>query len=406
MRINVINNIISVVINVLSPLIVLPLLTAQLGLDGYGEYVKTLAFMSMLIIFFDLGFGMYIPKLISSSRSKNLASVFYSFFYIKLFTLPIIIFISYIVYNSEIVIFLLVSLYLIFMNLNLTPIMSGLEKYKELTILTLVCKVILVLLVIITDFSYLGVEKAIAIQVVSQALFFIFCLNSTKKIWLEFKSISMTDLFELLKSSLGYYFSKLIVNLYQQSSALFVSWFLNNQLVAIYSIAIQIYKIGQSIIGAVAKVLFTNLVKNHKYSNLKLATEYSFFAYFLFSPIVFLMTDDIMKLFFEFDVKLLSEMLRYLYVSLAFVIVSSYYGYPALAPINKDKYAHYGVIISSIIYVIVFLMLIKFEYIYLVGFISCIIFSDMIGMIVRLYYYNKFKHIIKENDKSIALNYK
>ncbi|MFT6835657.1 MAG: O-antigen/teichoic acid export membrane protein [Francisellaceae bacterium] len=391
---NIFNNIFATLINILAPLIIIPILTSGLGMNEYGLYVAMLAKTALFIVLAELGFGMYLGKQISINRDDiaEVSSLFWIFLVTKLVVFFVVLAVL-IVFSAQFgVVELLLSALIFFQFLNVTPILTGLENYKLLTKVQIFTKFLMVVLVITVNFSSFGLEKVLVLHVVIAALtsfsLFIYFLKNNK---LEKIIFSFTKFKIVLIGSLPFYGAKLFVNLYQQSSTYFVSFLLSAELVAIYSIAIQLYKVGQSIIGAVSRVLYTSTVNTKDFLLIKRLTISSFFIHLAVLPIVFFYGAQILSLIFSFDVKILTELSVIFYLSLLSVIVSSYWGYPALTAIGKENYAHLGILTASVAYFIALGLLIFFDLSSIHLLIGCIVLADFSGMLVRLFFARKFK---------------
>lgn len=390
---NIFNNISATLINILAPLIIIPTLTSGLGMNEYGIYVALIAKAALFSVFAEFGFTMYLSKEVSVNRgnASEVSTLLWIFFVVKLVAF-IVAFAMLVILSEQLCLidYLLVS-YIFFQFMNITPILTGLESYKFMTKLQFLTKLLMVLLVLSFNFTNSGIAKALAIQVIVEALtsaaLFIYFLRNNKLEWVAF---SFSKLKTVLLGSLPFYGAKLFVNLYQKSSTYFVSFLISKESVAVYSIAIQLYKVGQSIIGAVAKVLYTSTVNTQNFSLIRKVTIISFLVYFFIFPVVCFYGEKILSYIFYFDVKQLVELSIILYISLVFVIVSSYWGYPALAAIDKESYAHLGILLSSFAYFFAFGFIVLFNLNSLYLIIGCIVFSDFIGMSVRLFYANKF----------------
>jgi hypothetical protein len=395
---DILNNIFSTIIGILSPLLIIPILTTSLGLDVYGEYVTLLAKITLFTIIAELGLGMYLAKEVSVYRDdiNKLSTLFCIYIFIKLFVFTIIC-ISTLFYVGEFDTTDIIYLLFLFFNIiNITPILMGLENYQFLTRVQIFTKAIMVLLVLLVDFSSFGLEKAIAIQMfitgLTSIFLFAFFLKQNK---LKVKMFRVNDLKLVIEGCLPFYGAKFFVNLYQQSSTYLVSLFLLSEQVAIYSIGLQFYKLGQSIIGAVSRVLYTSTVNTKNFSFVKNVTVASVTLHLLMLPVVYFLGDDLLSLVFSFEINILFNLSLLLYTSLIASIISSYWGYPALAAINKENYAHLGILIASVVYFIVFSMFYLSNSIDIKSFIYCIIIADVSGMFVRLYYANKFNLLWK-----------
>lgn len=384
MHFNVLSNIMALLLNVAMPLIIIPIITNDLGLNGYGIYAANVALALLISIIADFGLNMYAPRLIASSNSINKTKAYCSFIlFLKIaFSVlagSIYLFVYGSSYNE-----LILTAYIIILVLNPASILSGLELYKEQMLITFISKVVLISLFYASDFSKNGISQAIIIQVFTQFISLLISIFYLR-VYLcnPFLSIDKKNMRKILTESFHYYYSKLFVNIYQQSSTYFVSIFLSNDLVAIYSIANQFYRLGLAVIGAISKVLLTNTIKTKNFIMIHKYAILCFVIMLIFYPVVYFYSEFILSFIFDFDTKQLAKPLIYFYGSLFFAMISSFYGYPALASLNKDKYSHIGIIISSISYFIC----IAIAYIYRVNLLDMIMFilvSDFFAMIFRL----------------------
>jgi O-antigen/teichoic acid export membrane protein len=391
---NIFNNIFATLISILAPLIIIPILISGLGMNEYGIYVALLAKTALFIVLAELGFGMYLAKQISVNRNDiaEVSSLFWVFLVTKIAAFFVAL--AFLMLFSEQfgVVESLLCAFIFLQFVNVTPILTGLENYKFLTKVQVFTKALMVLFVLIVNFSSLGLEKALALQVVVAALtsfpLLIYFLKNNK---LERMELSFIKFKVVLIGCLPFYGAKLFVNLYQQSSTYFVSFALSAELVATYFIATQLYKVGQSVIGAVARVLYTSTVNTKDFLLIKRLTIRSFLIHLAVLPVVFFYGSQILGLAFSFDVKTLASLSVIFYLSLLSVIVSSYWGYPALSAIGKESYAHLGILTASIVYFIAFGLLMFFDLstIYLLA--GCIVLADFSGMLVRLFFARKFK---------------
>lgn len=393
---NIIRNISATLINIVAPLIAIPLLTSGLGIEFYGVYVALLAKAALFSVLTELGFSMYMTKEISIHRNDiaKISSLTWMFLIVKLSLSLLTLMVLHVsTTNFGLVEWLLYAI--IVLNLiNITPIISGLEQYNFLTKIQVSTKLLIISLILIIDFSRSGLEKALALQaLVSGLTSFSLLIYLIKVQKIKFIKFSFSELIATLQGSLPFYGAKLLVNLYQQSSTYFVSFLLSAELVAIYSISIQLYKIGQSVIGAIARVLYTSTVKTKNFIFIKKVTLLSLLVHLGALPIVFLYGPNILSSIFNFNINQLFDLSFVLYLSLLFVILSSYWGYPALTAINKQSYAHFGILMSSFAYFTAFGFFYTLNIISIKSVTYCIVIADMTGMITRVYFAKKFKLI-------------
>ena len=394
---NILSNMFETMINILAPLLIIPYLISCLGVNQYGEYVTLIAKSALFSVIFEMGFGMFFSKQISINRDdkKMINKLFIIFLYFKLLFALLSFFVIFYMADefnlTQFVLYLLVVGQL----LNISPIVSGLELYSVLAKLQLAGKVVMLCLVFTIDFTTYGIEKSLFIQAIVwffNSILLITIFNF--KYGITFEKVSFSFIAFVFKSSLPFYGAKLFVNIYQQSSTYLVSFFLSSELVTIYSVALQLYKVGQAVIAAIAKVLYTSTVKTKNFKFVFNMTKYSLITHLLMFPIIYLFGEGVINLVFYFESDDLYRLSLILYCSLFFVIISAYWGYPVLSAINKDNYAHIGIFLSSIAYMSAFFIYYIMGNISIYTVVYCILAADIVGMLVRVYYVNKFKSFV------------
>lgn len=391
---NISSNLLSTILAVTVPLIAIPILTTNMGLDAYGQYIALLALSALLVTLTDFGFAMYLAKSVSETREDmESISQYVSVFLIVKTVVGLIVggFILFLLEQNIILTSLMAMLTLI-NALNIFPILNGTEDYKFLAKVSIFSRGLFLMLLLVFSYQNISIEKVIFFQILSVILrnillfYFLFYI---KKIPLV--KVSFVTIIDTLKGAFSFYFARLFVNIYNQSSTYFVSLLLISELVAVYSIALQLYRAGQMLIGSVSRVLFTNLVYTKDFALLKKTTFIALFMNVVFSPIVIWFGQDILSLIFDFEIKLLHMLSMALYVSLNFVIISSFWGYPALSAIGRERYAHFGIFYSSLSYYLLFFLFMFFDMLDIYGAVFCVILADFTGMVLRIYFARKFK---------------
>ena len=181
-----------------------------------------------------------------------------------------------------------------------------------------------------------------------------------------------------------FFLARFFTMFYLQGSTYALSFFLSFDLLAIYSIALDFYKLGLSFIGSIARVLFTTLSSTLDFVLLKTVTFLCLLFHLIMVPPVFFYGGILLDELFSFDVDLLFDLSLLLYISLTFVIVNSFWGYPLLSAINKDREGHICLLVSAFAYYLALVITISNSQIGIINAVLCIIFAEFIGFLMRL----------------------
>lgn len=384
----------SVGLTIATPLILIPVLTTYLGVGSYGSYMAVLGVVALLVILGDLGLDMHLTKVMSISRDCNKTCLYniFAFFIIRLstfaFFLPLLLFLLIKTLDIESEQLLIVTC-LLFASQLIKPtcLLVGLEKYKDFALIELCGKVVLLFLIFYLDFSVNAFYIALFAQCISSIFITIFLyVVLLSKVKYESVNIRLSGLINILKSSAGFYFSRLLINIYTQASVYIVSQFVQGESLGLYSIAVQLYKLGQAVIGAISKVLYTSTVKSKNFSFVMKATKVTLTLQVLIAPIVVFWGSEILLLAFNVNSKELLELVYIFYASLIFVTISSFWGYPVMVALNNERLAHAGVFFGSLFYYVTLIFIYYLNIFDTVAFASCIILADIAMSFLRIYF--------------------
>jgi O-antigen/teichoic acid export membrane protein len=391
---NLLFSIFTVSINILFPFIFAIILLSEIGQEAYGEYVKYLSLVMILFVIGDMGLSLYTTKNISKNRYDNdIVSENISFFFlIKSISSLVMIIIILFMINQEIIVKIVLSILIISRFMSPYFIFQAFENYSLLSNVNLSSKVIQILLAVSMDYSNNGVMKAFLVISLVPLVFNIYLyLVLILKYKIKIVKIKANRVVSMLKESFNFYIARLFLNLYTQGSTFFVSFFISLEPLAIYSLAVDLYKVGDGLVGSISRVLFTRLNQTINFSLIRKLTVISIILIILFLPIVLIYGETILGILFDVDSSQLYYLSFYLYLSLIFTVINAYWGYPAFSPINKDSYANISLIGQSLTYFCSFILLISFFEVSLFRAILCIIFADFSGAVLRIFFASKEK---------------
>ncbi|EJG1690298.1 oligosaccharide flippase family protein [Vibrio parahaemolyticus] len=384
---NTIYSLLSNLVNIAFPLLIIPIIIDSFGLSGYGYFATILSSAVIISLILDLGFTQGIPKHLLDNRitiNKAIKLIVLSKMPLILISSIIVLYVA----NKEDAVFIIfISISLTF---SLEPIMYGAEKYRKILSLQLICKSIYCVMVLFI-FFFDGEIYSIFISYGSSylllnVLYFFSLINEP-----SYDIDNRENNIEIFKDCLKFHFSKMFVNVYQQSSVFFVSIFNGHDITGVYSLGNQLYKVAQSIIGSIAKVSYTNMLKNRNLETLMVTVKTVFICYFLGFIVVLLFGEYILNYIFDSSSYLYISCLVF-YSSLSFVILSSFFGYPYLTPIGKEKYSHMGLVLSSCTYFFLFLISVITNETSIITFSFLILIADFSGAMYRTYYSIKYRN--------------
>ena len=350
------------VVNVISPLMVLPYLSRVLGINNYGVLMYILSVSAIFWIFTDFGFNLYGVYYTSKNRkNKNKLGKFIGAVYkIKFVLVCLAVFFLIIFINSTSFLFLstelifLVCINIFIQTFFLNWLFQGLEKMSLITLTSSIAKFIYVLL----TFIFIKNESDVAIVMLLYctsniiiALMSVFIALRLGVI-ISFKARRLFNK-TVFFSSAKFFYSRIAVSLYTSASAFLIGTFLGPQSVALYSSAEKIYQAAQSFTGVLSQVFFPFMVKE---KNTNLLFKLSLLlgsSLFVICSVMFIYSEEIISTVYGNAFTDASHVFRLFLVVIVVNFFNVSYGYPLFASINKLDIVNKSVIFGSSIYVLI-----------------------------------------------------
>lgn len=377
------------VIKVISPLVILTMLTSKLGVTFYGQYAITSSLLAIFILLGDLGLSFEIPKRIAKSNvDVKFISNYLSIFIIVKIVISILLSIIIMLFlDHSILLNLLVISCLILGVLNPEPIFHGLEEYRYIARVSFVSKTLQVFLIFVTDFTEIPLEKIFLINFlilfISNTLYYS-TIAHRYEVGLKFFEYEQCK--EILTSSFQFYFARFFTNFYMQGSTYFLALVLHVDLIAVYSIALDFFKVGCTFIGGIGRVLYTTLSATLDFELLKRVTVICLLLHLVFLVPVFFFGNVVLYHLFPFHTELLYDLTILFYLTLVFSVINSFWGYPVFSAIDKDVLGHSCLILTAFCYYTVLILVFTFSQITVLNATLCILFAEFVGAVLRIFY--------------------
>lgn len=348
-------------INYLLPLITIPFLFNQLGVENYGLVNFSFAFIQYFIILTDFGFGLSATRFIASNRDDKekvnrflnsaclarlfMAIVSFLVLSVCLFTVPR--------FASHKLFTVLFFGQVLGNVMNPTWFFQGMEKMKFNTVVHVITRLvsILPLFVIIRepeDYIYIPIcysGGSIVAGICSMAII-------RTQFNMRFFFTTLKEVWTVTKDSANYFLSRLSVSLFTNTNAVVLGLVCGDAAVGYYSLAEKIYVALNSLYGPVNQTIFPYMTKNRNLSLFKKFLFYGFGInafilvcfYFVFPYLAPFVFDN----FAPESFNVLSILLFSNLISLP----ATFLGYPFLAAWGHPNYCNYSLIASSLFHLL------------------------------------------------------
>lgn len=390
MKKNIFFNLLYVILSISFPILIIPMLTGTIGISGYGDYVTLLAYSALINIFFDVGLEMGAPTILRKFGERDIwvlniiafkliASFFSIFIYIFFFPIE---------YDNASNLIYVSLLYHFLFSIRPIGVLNALNLYKIVAFSELLGKVVFLALIIIWLKAGFDIVNVITFQVVNLGIInFIYYNSLRKNVKTSIDEIKLYNLYVILYETKNFFISRFFINVYTQSSTYIVSKFTQSDVVALYSIAHQLFKVGSGLIGSVSKVLYTTNIEKKVFKIIQVMALLTL-AWVFGLCIVWIFGYDIFLLIFNDEkAKFLNELSKIFYISLLFNMISSILGYPLHSVIggNINK-AHLGVLLGSSSYFLLLISVFFLDDVTVYHFAFLVLITEFITSIVRCFF--------------------
>ena len=276
-------------IQILFPIILIPLYTSKLGISQYGELIIYISIANLLKIVSDYSYGIIGPLQVAKKKNDNLSD-FISMSMSTKFVLGILtsivsllLFSFYNTVEGNLILLISVSLLTLFKSLNTYWIFLGLKKTQDFFFILLTTRLIAISILLVSLSLYPTIWISIVILAFDDLILF-FCSiivlryrNGLKlKIYLT-KSLFIAE----IKSGYQYFISNFLSTSINFINVLFLGNYLNSSEVGIFSIAEKIIIWVKHIYGIFNQALFPYLIEL-KFSNKIILLNSSLKNYLIF----------------------------------------------------------------------------------------------------------------------------
>ncbi len=345
-------NILIKVLAYLFPLILSPYLYRTLGVAGIGQYTYEYSYVSYFMLVASFGFDTYGAKeiTINSDSKEKLTQRFWSLYISKM----IFGFVCLIVYyslifsrvfgdESSFLSYSLLSMFIIGTMTDITFFFTGIEKFKSISLKTLLVKLVSFILVFIfvhSNADYIAYVCIMSVSFLLASLVMYFPLRT----YIGRPSKIGLSLWGDIKASSAFFVPALAVTAYATFGKTFLGLFYDNTQVGYYESAVKLESVFTSISFAVVPVLLSRnsyLISRGEKEQSAGVINKAFNALMDFSlPCcigLFCIANVFIPLFFGADDTPAVPMLRILCFSIPFVVISSIVNYAYLIPYGKMK---------------------------------------------------------------------
>ncbi|WP_320047887.1 flippase [uncultured Ilyobacter sp.] len=414
-KLNFIINMVRVVVNLIFPLVSFPYISRVLLVEGVGKINFATSITNFFLLISSLGIPLYGIREVAKVRDdrEKLSKTVSEIFFLNLFA----VFFSYLslafcirffnIFHSEIKLYMLLSLNILFTALGMEWFYQGVEEYTYITLRSIFFKVfsIILMFVFVKEKSDYIIWCGITVfaLVGSNILNF---LNGRKYFKLKLRNL---DFKTHIKPIFIIFSMNIAINIYTNLDSSMLGILGSIRSVGIYTAAIKLNKIVMTIAISLGTVIIPRLSyylgQNNFEEYYKLANKsINFIVFFTLPSIIglYILAPEIIDVFSGESFAQAVITMRILLPIIPIIAFTHFIGIQILYPNNKEKLVMYSVIVGAVVNFTLNYFLIPVFYengaaiATLIGESSVLIVQIILGR-----KYLKFKFLSKSNQKFV-----
>lgn len=385
-------------LNYVLPFITLPYLVRVLGIENFGVYLFSLAFIQYFIIIVDFGFDLSATREISVNRNnqKKIAEIVSSVLGVKIILasgslIILLLLISTVPQLKEFWYIHLLSFGMVIGNMFFSLFYyQGIEKMKFITIFNASAKIFFTITIFIfvkdaSDLPLVPIFHSIGYLIVGIVSFFVMIFVFKLKIQIPSKE-NMTI---QVKNSSQFFWSRIAVSLYTTSNTFVIGLVLGPAAAGIFGAADKLYRGVVSLYQPLNNVLYPYVAYSKNIVLYKKIFKITSIINLFVVGLSIVNADFIVKIIFGNGFEDSVYLLKIFLITLIYLMPSILLGYPLLGALGYSKIVNKGVIIGSILHVTLLLISIPFLSVNKVAYY--VLITELFVFIYRIYFVKKYK---------------
>lgn len=377
--------------NYVTPLLVLLHLTSVLGVELYGVVAFVTGIMLLCFVLMDFGYSLSATNKISLRREnkKFVSSLIASIFIVKaiLFLVVIFLVLSYAMlttkYEQHRLIIILSLLPIFFQGMLPVWFFQGIEKMKNIAIITISSKVLFLFLVLFfikdeADYWYVPVFNGLGQFIAfSLSIYLVYLCGYTLKI------PGKKQIFHALAINRGFFSSRVAVATYMQAGPVLLGLFSSPVAVAFYSLAEQLYKVMQSAISPIVQALYPYMSKEKNVRLYYKVAQVLVLCVLLGSLLGYMLSPWLVSLVFGSQWLPSVDILNVFLAAIVVHVLAVLMGYPICSALDKVQVANQSVLVGAFCYFAIFIVMYFLDVVSAISVAMLMIAAELCVLIYR-----------------------
>lgn len=391
--------------NYLLGFLTVPYQTRILGPEAYGIVSFATAIAVYFNLFLDFGFLLSgtksVNKSIRSGKSISIILTSITIAKLLLFCTLVFLFLILVIFIPTFHKYTLVlSLYLLLSLLNsLLPdyIYRGFENMKKLTFRTIFVRAAFTMLIFIFMNHPDQYYFVPLFQIIGAFLALVWSFYDIQRSFMiKFTKVTILDIFISIKEASIYFLSRIATTIYNGTNTVILGFIYPESVVGFYTTGTKVRQLFSQAEAPICDSIYPYMTRTSNFKRLFRITIILEIPIIIAAAILWIYAKPIMVFVFGQEYAPAADILR---LTIPIIIINfpgKMFGFPALTPLGKEKWANLSNVIAMTNQLILISLLFLFDSISIKNIIICTIISEYLGASIRFFIFIK-AYVIKKN---------
>ncbi|WP_342508547.1 oligosaccharide flippase family protein [Sporosarcina sp. FSL K6-2383] len=385
-------------LNYILPFVTLPYLVRVLGMEGYGTFIFSQAFILYFIIIVDFGFELSATREVSLNRDNpnKLSEIVSAVLGVKIILavgslIVLLLLLATVPQLREYWAFHLLSFGMVIGNMLFSLFFyQGIEKMKFITIFSASAKIFFTvsIFIFVKDTSQLllvPIFNSLGYLVVGVVSLFVMITKFKVRIRFPKKDTLVLQ----AKNSAQFFWSRIAVSMYTTSNTVIIGLVLGPVAAGIFGSADKLFRGVVSLYQPLNNILYPYIAYSKNIKLYKKVFKFATIINIFIVVVAFVVSDIVVQVIFGSGFEESALLLRIFLITTVFLMPSILLGYPLLGAMGYTGEVNKSVIIASVFHIVI--LLISIPFLSVIHVTLYVLITELIVFLYRLYYVKKFK---------------
>ncbi len=358
---NYVYNTMMTILNIVFPFITIPYITRVLVPENVGSIAFTSSIVQWFVLFAQLGFYLFGVRKIAAVREdvKKISEEFSNVVFARILSFSVTFFLYFLFVlffgRKYFVLFLIQSVMIISVPLDISFLYSGIEDFRQITLRTVIARILSLVLLFTLVKKPEDYLKYALISVLTTLFGNVWMWSGIKKKGIVLVKPDFSRIKVYFSDTIKLFVPILAIQIYTVLDKTMLGILSNESEVAFYDLSQRLVKIALGLVTSMGPVMLSRMshvvsqgMEDLKEKYIKYSFEFMTYSAVLIIILIISTMQDFVPIFFGSKFVHVKELIIYISPIILFVSWSNLLGIQIMLPMNKESYLTASVVVGAI----------------------------------------------------------